>query len=133
MELWLVDKNPLLADAWEKRFNKFSDGVVRCDDILRIAENTIVSPANGYGLMDGGIDLAYTEFFGLRPMEEVQKKISLKSKTLSNPFATPEPYQLYWAVMIPFRSPYFRPLRIRTGSPSCRSMPISTGDTKDTA
>ena len=35
----------------------------------------IVSPANSYGLMDGGYDLAITKYFGKELMKEVQEYI----------------------------------------------------------
>lgn len=76
MELWLVDIDPLVVEAWEIAFEGCSNVYIRQDDILSIAENTIVSPANGYGIMDGGIDLIYSEYFGEKPQKEVQKKIS---------------------------------------------------------
>lgn len=78
MELWLVDINPDLVAAWRKEFESFTDVHVECADILKIAENTIVSPANGYGYMDGGIDLQYTNYFGMRPQEEIQKLIQVR-------------------------------------------------------
>ena len=34
-----------------------------------------VSPANSYGFMDGGIDLAYSQFFGWGVREKLQYKI----------------------------------------------------------
>jgi O-acetyl-ADP-ribose deacetylase (regulator of RNase III) len=78
IELWLVDMNHELVRAWQKAFGDFDEVHIECENILDIAENTIVSPANSYGYMDGGIDLAYTDYFGLKPQEEIQKKISLR-------------------------------------------------------
>ena len=37
----------------------FPEVSVTAGDLLRVAENAVVSPANGYGFMDGGIDAAY--------------------------------------------------------------------------
>lgn len=76
MELWLVEINPELVSAWEKAFKTFPYVHVVEGDILKIAENTIVSPANSYGFMDGGIDGLYTDFFGLRPQREIQDQIA---------------------------------------------------------
>ena len=45
-------------------------------DILTVARNAIVSPANSYGLMDGGIDAAYSAFFGPRLQDTVQEAIN---------------------------------------------------------
>lgn len=75
MQLWLVDHNPLLVEAWQKEFDGFSNVFICEADILSIAENTIVSPANSYGFMDGGIDQLYTGYFGYRPQAAIQEAI----------------------------------------------------------
>lgn len=75
MNLHLVDINPELVKAWEKEFFQYDDVEILNTDILKVAKNTIVSPANSYGFMDGGIDRLYTEFFGLRPQTELQDLI----------------------------------------------------------
>jgi O-acetyl-ADP-ribose deacetylase (regulator of RNase III) len=75
MHLWLVDINRELVDAWHKEFEGFKNVFIECADILEIAENTIVSPVNSFGFMDGGIDQQYTDYFGLKPQEEVQAMI----------------------------------------------------------
>lgn len=80
MELHLTDINPRLVKAWENAFSDFSEVYVHEADILSIAENTIVSPANSYGFMDGGIDRLYTEFFGFKPQEEIQRHIATRSE-----------------------------------------------------
>ena len=76
MELYLVDHNPDLVEEWRKAFHGMDSIYCECNNILDIAENTIVSPANSYGFMDGGIDRLYTDFFGLRPQTEVQQAIT---------------------------------------------------------
>jgi len=76
MKLYLVDTNDNLVDAWNKEFSQFSEVTVISGDILSYAKNTIVSPANSYGFMDGGIDRIYTNFFGLQPQTEIQKAIT---------------------------------------------------------
>ncbi|HIE01104.1 MAG TPA: hypothetical protein EYP59_12595 [Thiotrichaceae bacterium] len=73
MQLWLVDINPILVKAWKSTFYEFSNVNVIEADILSIAENTIVSPANSYGFMDGGIDQFYTDYFGLGPQRSTSK------------------------------------------------------------
>jgi O-acetyl-ADP-ribose deacetylase (regulator of RNase III) len=45
-------------------------------DILAIARNALVSPANSYGFMDGGIDAAYSAFFGPQVQTAVQDAIN---------------------------------------------------------
>jgi O-acetyl-ADP-ribose deacetylase (regulator of RNase III) len=64
MELHLVDFDPALVNAWRQAFAPFREVTVECGDLLSVARNTVISAANGYGFMDGGIDAAYTQFFG---------------------------------------------------------------------
>src|SRR5215831_12926516 len=71
MELFLVDTEPELVSCWNKEFSKFPEVKILCSDILSIAQNAIVSPANGYGYMDGGIDLLYLNYFG----NQIQKTV----------------------------------------------------------
>jgi len=74
--LHLVDVNQGVVDAWKDAFAGFPEVEVTCGDILDIAKVSVVSPANGQGFMDGGIDRVYTEFFGMRPQAELQTAIS---------------------------------------------------------
>lgn len=45
-------------------------------DLTSLATNTIVSPANGFGLMDGGFDALLVERFGLELEATVMRAIS---------------------------------------------------------
>jgi O-acetyl-ADP-ribose deacetylase (regulator of RNase III) len=51
---------------------------VQCSggDILSVARNALVSPANSYGFMDGGIDAHYSQFFGPALQAAVQEAIN---------------------------------------------------------
>ena len=82
MTLHLVDVRPTLVRAWRKEFSTFADVEISCGDILELAEDTIVSPANSYGYMDGGIDLEYMRHFGLRIQSIVQEAISRRPEGL---------------------------------------------------
>jgi O-acetyl-ADP-ribose deacetylase (regulator of RNase III) len=64
MELHLADQNVRLVDAWKVAFHGLSGVTIHFGNILAIAENSIVSPANSHGHMDGGIDREYLDFFG---------------------------------------------------------------------
>ena len=75
MILNLVAINAQLVDAWNREFVHLPDVHIYEGNILMIAENTIVSPANSYGLMDGGIDDQYVQFFGPIIQGDVQKAI----------------------------------------------------------
>jgi O-acetyl-ADP-ribose deacetylase (regulator of RNase III) len=64
MRLHLVDIDPLVVAAWRQEFQPFPDVEIRQGSILAVARGAVVSPSNGYGFMDGGVDQAYATFFG---------------------------------------------------------------------
>ncbi len=74
MRLTLVDALPDVVAAWTSEFANRPEVRIVLGDLLAVAENAAVSPANSFGGMDGGIDLAYREFFG-RQIETRVKEI----------------------------------------------------------
>lgn len=76
MELHLVDRSPALVREWQRAFDQFPEVIIELGDILAIAHTALVSPANSYGYMNGGIDLAYRTFFGIGIEHAVQAKIA---------------------------------------------------------
>lgn len=85
MQLYLLDCNKLMVNAWKKYFHPIFDGIapvefIRNDFVsfMRLHDrpiDAIVSPANAYGLMNGGYDAALTEYFGNDLQAAVQDKI----------------------------------------------------------
>lgn len=75
MKLHFVDLNPEVSSALTDAFHDHSEVEVICGDILHHAVHCLVSPANSFGYMDGGIDAAYTGFFGQQIQERVQDAI----------------------------------------------------------
>ena len=79
MKIYLLEKNQETAAALEAAFVN-EDVEVVCDlfaDFMLTHDvECVVSPANSYGLMDGGYDKAITEWFGSQLQERVQKYIS---------------------------------------------------------
>lgn len=76
IQLILVDPIVELCKEWKVQFSGLKNVKVihgRFEDIAKF--DCIVSPANSFGLMDGGADKAITQFFGLQLMERVQQKI----------------------------------------------------------
>ncbi|MEO5929009.1 MAG: macro domain-containing protein, partial [Candidatus Kapaibacterium sp.] len=53
-----------MVSELEKYFGEFENVEIIHGDILRSTADAIVSPANSFGYMDGGIDLVYTQHFG---------------------------------------------------------------------
>jgi O-acetyl-ADP-ribose deacetylase (regulator of RNase III) len=60
----LRDLEPALALEWERHFQGLDNIEVSCGDIWGVKADAIVSPANSFGFMDGGIDMVYTQRFG---------------------------------------------------------------------
>lgn len=50
--------------AWKKYFDSAQDIEIIDGDILKISGSAIVSPANSFGYMDGGLDLKYSQHLG---------------------------------------------------------------------
>ena len=82
MRLHLVDTNERLVEAWRLAFKECKEVSIQQEDILLIAENTLVSPANSYGYMDGGIDAHYRSFFGVQIETIVQEAIRRRPEGL---------------------------------------------------
>jgi O-acetyl-ADP-ribose deacetylase (regulator of RNase III) len=79
MKLILCDVNTYLCNAWNQVFAKEKDVEVvrsRFEDVPEY--DCMVSPANSFGLMDGGIDAAITAYFGQQLMQRVQDRIMQK-------------------------------------------------------
>lgn len=79
MKIYLLDINKEMTDAWFKYFEQTNVEVVNTDFETFMTEHpdveAIVSPANSFGLMDGGYDKAITNYFGPELMKAVQKEI----------------------------------------------------------
>jgi len=76
MQLHLVDINPRLVVAWDKSFQDHPEVTVTQAEMLSLAQHCLVSPANSYGFMDGGIDAAYRSFFGPQIERQVQDAVN---------------------------------------------------------
>ena len=76
MKLILCDKNLMLCSEWLELFKNEPGVKVICSNFKSVPEyDCIVSPANSFGIMDGGFDLALVNYFGQELMERVQDKI----------------------------------------------------------
>ena len=72
----LRDFNTDLVESWANTFRNNYNFDIRSGDILQSGDaSAIVSPANSFGVMDGGIDLAYTRYFGADLSWRLQQKI----------------------------------------------------------
>lgn len=76
IHLILVDPQPALCEAFRERFVGLPNVDIVCGRFEELpAFDCMVSAANSFGLMDGGVDAAITRFFGDQLQERVQKRI----------------------------------------------------------
>jgi len=75
IQIFLRGTNVKLVNAWKKEFNDYPNVKVLRGDIFGLKADAIISPANSFGFMDGGIDLLYSEYFGWDLQEALQEKI----------------------------------------------------------
>lgn len=75
MNIILTSVEPALADAWERHCGALDCVTVSRGSILDPNCDAVVSPANSFGFMDGGIDLLYSHHFGWRVQERLQQFI----------------------------------------------------------
>lgn len=80
MEIYLLDINKEMTDAWQQEFTGIENIHIVNDDFSHFMDQhpeieAVVSPANSFGLMDGGYDKAITDYFGKRLKRDVQQKI----------------------------------------------------------
>jgi O-acetyl-ADP-ribose deacetylase (regulator of RNase III) len=76
MKLILIDPVVELCSAWESEFEELPNVEIvhgRFETLPRF--DCMVSAANSFGLMDGGVDLAIISFFGIELMDRVQERI----------------------------------------------------------
>lgn len=74
-KLYLIDLQPQLVRAWDEAFDSFDFVAVRKEDFFDVPADAMVSPANSFGIMDGGLDLAIRDTLGLQVQEAVQRAI----------------------------------------------------------
>ncbi len=75
MQLHLVAIEPELAAAWRKFCGDLECVSVHEGSIFDIHCDAVVSPANSFGFMDGGIDLLYSRRFGWQVQDRLQEMI----------------------------------------------------------
>jgi len=64
-----------MAEAWHVAFSAVAGINIVEGDILDGRCDAVVSAANSFGFMDGGIDLTYRRYFGMDLQSRVQAKI----------------------------------------------------------
>jgi O-acetyl-ADP-ribose deacetylase (regulator of RNase III) len=77
---WLLvhNHNDNLAKEWQKWFGGEPDVEMVDGDICRVPADAIVSPANSFGFMDGGLDQALSTRFGWDLQKKLQRAIAAR-------------------------------------------------------
>src|SRR5262245_26450501 len=75
LKVVLAAQDPLLADAWRRAFADTPQIEVFAGSILDVDCDAMVSPANSFGFMDGGIDALYSQHFGWDLQLRLRRKI----------------------------------------------------------
>jgi O-acetyl-ADP-ribose deacetylase (regulator of RNase III) len=63
LRLCLCDANPDVADAWLDAFGDVNEAEILVGSLLDADADALVSPANSFGDMGGGVDKAIDDFF----------------------------------------------------------------------
>lgn len=88
LHLHLRDLSVALVTAWRAAFEGVPDieithgdifssrrGVVRPEDGIDVRADAVISPANSFGFMDGGIDAVFTHQFGPQVQRNLQTRL----------------------------------------------------------
>jgi O-acetyl-ADP-ribose deacetylase (regulator of RNase III) len=75
MKVVLAAVEPDLTDAWERHCGDLDCVTIHRGSILDVACEAVVSPANSFGFMDGGIDRFYSHHFGREVQDRLQELI----------------------------------------------------------
>ena len=78
MQLRLVDTNPEITAAWQQVFADVPQVSIHQGSIFDYPADALVSPANSYGYMNGGIDFAISKHLGWHLEKELQQLIREK-------------------------------------------------------
>lgn len=78
MKIQLIDLNKKMCKQWKCHFKSDKDVIVHHGDFFSLPADCIVSPANSFGFMDGGLDLLISEKLGWHIENTLQKRIQEK-------------------------------------------------------
>ena len=78
MKIYLCAREDDLFNAWKLHCDHHDFVTVTRQDIMSIDAEAIVSPANSFGFMTGGIDLHYRNYLGQSIEDDLRKNINLE-------------------------------------------------------
>lgn len=77
-KLYLIDQCPQLIAAWQDAFHGYTTVEIICDDYFAQPADAMVSPANSFGIMDGGLDRVIRYELGFAVENRIQHQIQQK-------------------------------------------------------
>ena len=77
-KIYLIDFDNTLVEAWIEAFAGDKIFQPICGDYFSVPADGIVSPANSFGFMDGGLDLAIRNVLGFEVENRIKKEIVTK-------------------------------------------------------
>lgn len=75
MKIILVATNAYIEEQFQLYFDEYDDTHVHLGRFEELRAEGLASPANSFGLMDGGMDAAITAYFGDQLQQRVQARI----------------------------------------------------------
>lgn len=75
LQLILADVQRPVIDAWHNFFKEVPQVTIHHGSIFEVPCDAIVSPANSFGFMDGGLDSLISHHFGWHVQERLQQRI----------------------------------------------------------
>jgi O-acetyl-ADP-ribose deacetylase (regulator of RNase III) len=78
MQISLIDINATLCEAWEKVFADISEVEVIHGSVFDHSRDALISPANSFGYMNGGIDFLISKHLGWHIEKRLQALIREK-------------------------------------------------------
>jgi O-acetyl-ADP-ribose deacetylase (regulator of RNase III) len=75
MKIILADINPILCEFWKRDFRGYKDVFIHNGSMFEVNGDIIVSPANSFGFMTGGVDYAISEYLGWHVQDTLQELI----------------------------------------------------------
>ncbi len=78
MQFFFIDTNPKVTEAWQTVFEGIAGITIHTDSIFNHPCDALVSPANSFGYMNGGIDFAISKNLGWHIEKRLQATIREK-------------------------------------------------------
>jgi O-acetyl-ADP-ribose deacetylase (regulator of RNase III) len=76
--IYLIDRWSLLVERWKEQFSDCPAVQVIAGDYFQRAADAMISPANSFGIMDGGLDLEIRDQLGFPVEKKLQEVIVAK-------------------------------------------------------